>query len=64
MDLTVIVIVVVVTALAFDFTNGFRDTANAKATSIATKALSERSMGPVPGFDVLAGRYGPSANAR
>ena len=30
---------VVVTALAFDFTNGFHDTGNAMATSIATGAL-------------------------
>src|SRR5213083_3194597 len=35
----VILILVVVTALAFDFTNGFHDTANAMATSIATGAL-------------------------
>jgi PiT family inorganic phosphate transporter len=35
----VILILVVVTALGFDFTNGFHDTANAMATSIATKAL-------------------------
>ncbi|MGB7964448.1 MAG: inorganic phosphate transporter [Propionicimonas sp.] len=34
---------VVVTALAFDFTNGFHDTANAMATSIATKALTPRA---------------------
>ncbi len=34
-----ILILVVVTALAFDFTNGFHDTANAMATSIATGAL-------------------------
>lgn len=39
MDFSVIVLVVVVTALAFDFTNGFHDTANAMATSIATGAL-------------------------
>jgi PiT family inorganic phosphate transporter len=32
-------VAVIVTALAFDFTNGFHDTANAMATSIATKAL-------------------------
>jgi inorganic phosphate transporter, PiT family len=32
-------VLVVVTALAFDFTNGFHDTANAMATSIATGAL-------------------------
>jgi PiT family inorganic phosphate transporter len=35
----VILALVVVTALAFDFTNGFHDTANAMATSIATRAL-------------------------
>ncbi|MFF5175728.1 anion permease [Micromonospora sp. NPDC000089] len=40
MDL--IVVVVIVTALAFDFTNGFHDTANAMATSIATGALRPR----------------------
>jgi PiT family inorganic phosphate transporter len=33
---------VIVTGLCFDFTNGFHDTANAMATSIATKALSPR----------------------
>jgi PiT family inorganic phosphate transporter len=33
---------VVVAALAFDFTNGFHDTANAMATSIATGALKPR----------------------
>ncbi|MFD4397027.1 anion permease [Kitasatospora sp. NPDC058397] len=34
-----LVAVVIITALAFDFTNGFHDTANAMATSIATGAL-------------------------
>lgn len=34
--------IVVVTALAFDFTNGFHDTANAMATSIATGALKPK----------------------
>jgi putative phosphate transport protein pitA len=34
--------VVVVTALAFDFTNGFHDTGNAMATSIATGALKPK----------------------
>ncbi len=38
----VILALVVVTALAFDFTNGFHDTANAMATSIATGALRPR----------------------
>jgi PiT family inorganic phosphate transporter len=34
--------IVVGTALAFDFTNGFHDTANAVATSISTRAFSPR----------------------
>ncbi|MDT7645540.1 MAG: inorganic phosphate transporter, PiT family, partial [Pseudonocardiales bacterium] len=37
--MSVIVLAVLVTALLFDFTNGFHDTANAMATSIATGAL-------------------------
>jgi PiT family inorganic phosphate transporter len=37
-----LLIIVVVAALAFDFTNGFHDTANAMATSIATGALRPR----------------------
>jgi len=41
-DVSVLVAVVVVTALIFDFTNGFHDTANAMATSIATGALRPR----------------------
>ena len=38
----VVLWIVVATALAFDFTNGFHDTANAVATSISTRALSPR----------------------
>jgi PiT family inorganic phosphate transporter len=38
----IVLVLVVVTALAFDFTNGFHDTANAMATSIATKALKPK----------------------
>src|SRR5581483_10075640 len=34
--------VVIAVALAFDFTNGFHDTANAIATSVSTHALSPR----------------------
>ncbi|MGM1064002.1 inorganic phosphate transporter [Saccharothrix sp. Mg75] len=43
MDASLLVIIVVVTALAFDFTNGFHDTANSMATSIATGALRPRT---------------------
>jgi PiT family inorganic phosphate transporter len=38
----VILVLVVGTALVFDFTNGFHDTANVVATSISTRALSPR----------------------
>jgi len=37
------VILVIVLALIFDFTNGFHDTANAMATPIATRALKPRT---------------------
>ncbi|HEY7024768.1 MAG TPA: inorganic phosphate transporter, partial [Candidatus Limnocylindrales bacterium] len=37
---TVMLVAVLLLALAFDFTNGFHDTANAVATSVATRALS------------------------
>jgi inorganic phosphate transporter, PiT family len=42
MESDVIVVVVVATALAFDFTNGFHDTANVVATSISTRAMAPR----------------------
>lgn len=38
----VILVIVVCTAVAFDFTNGFHDTANVVATSISTRAISPR----------------------
>jgi inorganic phosphate transporter, PiT family len=38
----VLLVVVIVTALGFDFTNGFHDTANAVATSISTGAMAPR----------------------
>jgi len=38
----VLLVVVIVTALGFDFTNGFHDTANAVATSISTRAMPPR----------------------
>ena len=40
---TILLVLVVVTALAFDFTNGFHDTGNAMATSIATRALKPKT---------------------
>ncbi|MEU6817667.1 inorganic phosphate transporter [Streptomyces sp. NPDC046860] len=41
-SLSLILAIVVVTALAFDFTNGFHDTANAMATTISTGALKPK----------------------
>ncbi|MEK3887573.1 inorganic phosphate transporter [Bacillus sp. FSL K6-3431] len=38
----IITILIVIAALAFDFINGFHDTANAIATSVSTKALRPR----------------------
>src|SRR5438876_9190656 len=42
MDSTVLVVIIVVVALGFDYTNGFHDAANAIATSISTRALTPR----------------------
>ncbi len=38
----ILLVVVIVTALSFDFTNGFHDTANAVATTISTRAMAPR----------------------
>ncbi|MDU2241595.1 inorganic phosphate transporter [Paenibacillus sp.] len=38
-----IILIVIVLALAFDFINGFHDTANAIATSVSTRALKPRT---------------------
>ena len=36
----IVLIIIVILGLAFDFINGFHDTANAIATSVATRVLS------------------------
>ncbi|MFD9791695.1 anion permease [Streptomyces sp. NPDC059070] len=41
--ITLLLAIVVVTALVFDFTNGFHDTANAMATTISTGALKPKA---------------------
>jgi len=53
----VILALVVVTALAFDFTNGFHDTANAMATTIATKALKPKTAVALSGVLNLLGAF-------
>ena len=52
-----ILYLVVGTALAFDFTNGFHDTANAMATSIATGAFKPRTAVSVAAVLNLAGAF-------
>ena len=42
MSAELIVLIVVITALVFDFTNGFHDSANAMATSVATGAFKPK----------------------
>jgi inorganic phosphate transporter, PiT family len=53
----VILALVVVAALGFDFTNGFHDTANAMASSIATKALRPKVAVALSGVLNLIGAF-------
>jgi inorganic phosphate transporter, PiT family len=53
----VILVLVLITALSFDFTNGFHDTGNAMATSIATGALSPRVAVALSGLLNLVGAF-------
>ncbi|MFL5932528.1 MAG: inorganic phosphate transporter [Gaiellaceae bacterium] len=60
----VLLVVVVVFALGFDFTNGFHDTANAVATSVSTRALSPRMAVLVAALANLAGAFVTTAVAK
>lgn len=59
MDIATLVVVglVIVVALTFDFTNGFHDTANAMATSIATGALKPKTAVMAAGTLNLVGAF-------
>lgn len=59
MDIATLVVVglVIVVALTFDFTNGFHDTANAMATSIATGALKPKTAVIAAGTLNLVGAF-------
>jgi inorganic phosphate transporter, PiT family len=57
MDLSFLVVTVILTALVFDFTNGFHDTANAMATSIATGALRPKVAVGISAVLNLAGAF-------
>ena len=63
MDDALLVLVVVV-ALGFDFTNGFHDTANAVATSVSTRALSPRLAVAIAAVANLAGAFVTTAVAK
>ena len=52
-----LLIIVVITALAFDFTNGFHDTGNAMATSIASGALAPKVAVALSAVLNLAGAF-------
>jgi inorganic phosphate transporter, PiT family len=54
---TVLLVTVVATALAFDFTNGFHDTANAMAASIVTGALKPRVAVALSGILNFVGAF-------
>jgi inorganic phosphate transporter, PiT family len=56
-DVSLVVLIVIMTALTFDFTNGFHDTANAMATSIATGALRPRVAVAVAAVLNLVGAF-------
>jgi PiT family inorganic phosphate transporter len=56
-DFTLIVVLVIVLALVFDFTNGFHDTANAMATPIATGAMRPKVAVTVAAILNLVGAF-------
>jgi len=58
-----LLVITVVVALGFDFTNGFHDTANAVATSVSTRALSPRLAVLIASIANLAGAFVTTAVA-
>src|SRR3954465_11361968 len=59
-----LLVVVIVVALGFDFTNGFHDTANAVATSVSTRAMSPRLAVAIAAVANLAGAFVTAAVAK
>jgi PiT family inorganic phosphate transporter len=56
-DISLMVVLVIVLALFFDFTNGFHDTANAMATPIATGALKPKTAVAIAAILNLVGAF-------
>src|SRR5216684_2811695 len=61
---TALLVIVVVVALGFDFTNGFHDTANAVATSVSTRALTPRTAVLIAAVANVAGAFVTTAVAK
>ena len=59
-----LLVIVIVVALGFDFTNGFHDTANAVATSVSTRALTPRMAVLIASVANLAGAFVTTAVAK
>jgi PiT family inorganic phosphate transporter len=59
-----LLIITIVVALGFDFTNGFHDTANAVATSVSTRALTPRMAVLTAAIANLAGAFVTTAVAK
>ncbi len=59
-----LLVVIVAVALAFDFTNGFHDTANAVATSVSTRALSPRVAVLIAAIMNFLGAFSSTAVAK
>jgi PiT family inorganic phosphate transporter len=59
-----LLVITIVVALLFDFTNGFHDTANAVATSVSTRALSPRLAVAIAAVANLAGAFVTTAVAK
>jgi PiT family inorganic phosphate transporter len=60
----ILLVVIVVVAIAFDFTNGFQDTANAVALTVSTRALPPRLAVLVAAAANLAGAFTTVAVAK
>src|SRR5215212_5875129 len=60
----VLLVVVIVVALGFDFTNGFHATANAIATSVGTRAVTPRAAVLIAAIANLAGAFVTTAVAK
>jgi inorganic phosphate transporter, PiT family len=60
----VLLVVILVVAFGFDFTNGFQDTANAVATSVSTRALTPRAAVAIASAANLAGAFVTTAVAK